>query len=288
MTQRRPRPQHLLTVIRREQIGPHMVRLILGGDGFEGIEFRDHEAEISGERTPCTDQYIKLLFADPALGLQRPYDMEALRDELPVEQMPVTRTYTIRHVDRQLRQIWVDFVTHGDQGLAGPWAENAQPGDTISFFGPGAGYTPRSDADFHLLAGDEAALPAIAAALENMEPQARGLAVLEVRDAAEELPLNPPAGVEVVWLHRAGDFTPETTRLADYLRAAELPDAAENDIQVFIHGEREQMKLIRRALVEERGLPRKGMSLSAYWAYGRVEDEFQAEKKTPVGQIDPA
>ena len=137
-------------------------------------------------------------------------------------------------------------------------------------------------------AGDEAALPAIAAALENMEPQARGLAVLEVRDAAEELPLNPPAGVEVVWLHRAGDFTPETTRLADYLRAAELPDAAENDIQVFIHGEREQMKLIRRALVEERGLPRKGMSLSAYWAYGRVEDEFQAEKKTPVGQIDPA
>lgn len=288
MTQRRPRTQHLLTVIRREQIGPHMVRLILGGDGFEGIEFRDHEAENSGERTPCTDQYIKLLFADPALGLQRPYDMEALRDELPVEQMPVTRTYTIRHVDRQLRQIWVDFVTHGDQGLAGPWAENAQPGDTISFFGPGAGYTPRSDADFHLLAGDEAALPAIAAALENMEPQARGLAVLEVRDAAEELPLNPPAGVEVVWLHRAGDFTPETTRLADYLRAAELPDAAENDIQVFIHGEREQMKLIRRALVEERGLPRKGMSLSAYWAYGRVEDEFQAEKKTPVGQIDPA
>lgn len=288
MTQRRPRTQHLLTVIRREQIGPHMVRLIFGGDGFEGIEFRDHEAENSGERTPCTDQYIKLLFADPALELQRPYDMEALRDELTVEQMPVTRTYTIRHVDRQLRQIWVDFVTHGDQGLAGPWAENAQPGDKISFFGPGAGYTPRSDADFHLLAGDEAALPAIAAALENMEPQARGLAVLEVRDAAEELPLNPPAGVEVVWLHRAGDFTPETTRLADYLRAAELPDAAENDIQVFIHGEREQMKLIRRALVEERGLPRKGMSLSAYWAYGRVEDEFQAEKKTPVGQIDPA
>ncbi|GAA1454095.1 siderophore-interacting protein [Nesterenkonia lacusekhoensis] len=265
-----------------------MVRLILGGDGFEGIEFRDHQAESSGERTPCTDQYIKLLFADPALGLQRPYDMEALREELPVEQMPVTRTYTIRHVDRQLRQIWVDFVTHGDQGLAGPWAENAQPGDTISFFGPGAGYTPRSDADFHLLAGDEAALPAIAAALENMEPQARGLAVLEVHDAAEELPLNPPAGVEVVWLHRGGDFTPEATQLADYLRTAELPDAEENDIQVFIHGEREQMKLIRRALVEERGLPRKGMSLSAYWAYGRAEDEFQAEKKTPVGQIDPA
>ena len=27
------------------------------------------------------------------------------------------------------------------------------------------------------------------------------------------------------------------------------------------------------------------MSVSAYWAYGRVEDAFQAEKRTPVGQI---
>lgn len=288
MTQRKPRTQHLLTVIGREQISPHMVRLVLGGEGFEGIEFRDYEAENAADRAPCTDQYIKLLFADPSLGLQRPYDMEALREQLPVEQMPATRTYTIRHVDRELRQIWVDFVTHGDQGLAGPWAEHAQPGDVISFFGPGAGYAPRSDADFHLLAGDEAALPAIAAALENMEPQARGLAVLEVHDAAEQLPLNPPAGVDVVWLYRGGAFTPEVTRLADHLRTVELPDAEENDIQVFIHGEREQMKLIRRALVEERGLPRKGMSLSAYWAYGRAEDEFQAEKKTSVGQIDPA
>lgn len=288
MTQRKPRTQHLLTVIRREQISPHMVRLVLGGEGFEGMEFRDHEAENSGERTSCTDQYIKLLFADPALGLQRPYDLDALRERLPVEQMPVTRTYTIRHVDREQRQIWVDFVTHGDEGMAGPWAERAEPGDQISFFGPGAGYAPRSDADFHLLAGDESALPAIAAALENMQPQARGLAVIEVHDSAEELPLNPPAGVEVVWLHRGGEFTPENTQLAEHLRTAELPDPQENDIQVFIHGEREQMKQIRRALVDERGLPRKGMSLSAYWASGRVEDEFQAEKRTPVGQIDPA
>lgn len=287
MSQRRTRPQHLLTVIRREQISPHMVRLVLGGEGFERIEFRDLEAEGSGERTPCTDQYIKLLFADPALGLERPYDMEALREQLPMERMPVTRTYTIRHVDRSNRQIWVDFVTHGDVGLAGPWAERAQPGDLISFFGPGAGYAPRTDADFHLLAGDEAALPAIAAALEGMERGARGLAVVEVQDEREEIPLDPPAGVEVVWLHRGGEFTPESTRLTAWLETAELPDPERQDIQVFIHGEREQMKLIRRILVDQRGLPRKGMSLSAYWAYGRVEDEFQAEKKTPLGKIDP-
>lgn len=287
MSQRKKRTQHLLTVIRREQLSPHMVRLVLGGEGFENIEFRDLEAENTGERTPCTDQYIKLLFADPSLGLERPYDLEALREQLPVEQMPVTRTYTIRYVDRESKQIWVDFVTHGDEGLAGPWAQQAGPGELISFFGPGAGYAPRNDADFHLLAGDESALPAIAAALEGMDRQARGLAVIEVHDSDEELPLDPPAGVDVVWLHRGGDFTPESTRLASYLETAELPDPEEQDIQVFIHGERAQMKLIRRLLVDGRGLPRKGMSLSAYWAHGRVEDEFQAEKKTSVGKIDP-
>lgn len=272
-SQRKPRTQHLLTVERREQLTPHMVRLMLGGDGFDGLEFKQD-----------TDQYIKLLFADPALDLQRPYDLEALREELPVEQMPVTRTYTIRHIDHERRQIWVDFVTHGEEGIAGPWAQHVEPGETISFFGPGSGYAPRTEADWHLLAGDESALPAIAASLEGMDSSARGLAVVEVHDGAEEQPLRAPEGVEVVWLHRGGDFTPESTRLASFLPTVEVP---EGDVQVFVHGEREEMKHLRRVLVEEWGLPRKGMSLSAYWAHGRIEDQFQAEKRTPAGQIDP-
>jgi NADPH-dependent ferric siderophore reductase len=269
---RKPKVQSLLEVVRTERLTPHMVRLVLGGEQFDSIEFKED-----------TDQYIKLLFADPVLGLRRPYDMETLREELPAKQMPVRRTYTIRHIDRKNKHIWVDFVIHGDEGVAGPWAANAQPGDLISFFGPGSGYTPRPEADFHLIAGDEAALPAVAAALEGMDNNARGVAVLEVRDSSEEVPLNAPQGVDVRWLHRGGDFTPETTRIAEHLQAVEIPDG---DVQVFIHGEREQMKRIRKLLVKERGLERKGMSLSAYWAYGRVEDQFQAEKQTPQGKID--
>lgn len=270
---RKPKVQTLLEVMRTEQIAPHMVRVVLGGEQFDSIEFKND-----------TDQYIKLLFADPALGLQRPYDMEALREQLPKKQMPVRRTYTVRHIDWLNKQIWVDFVVHGDEGIAGPWAANAQPGDSISFFGPGSGYAPRPEADFHLIAGDESAIPAIAAALEGMEADARGVVVLEVRDATEEVPLTVPPGIELKWIHRGGDFTPETTRITDHLREIEIPDG---DVQVFIHGEREQMKRIRKHLVKERGLERKGMSLSAYWAYGRIEDQFQAEKQTPAGKIDP-
>ena len=276
-TSKKPREQHLLQVVRTQQLTPHMVRVVLGGEGFSRIEFKGD-----------TDQYIKLLFADPALGLERPYDMDALRETLPVEQMPVRRTYTIRHVDHAAGEVWVDFVTHGAAGIAGPWAESAQPGDLISFFGPGSGYAPRPDAPFHLLAGDESALPAIAAAVESMPADARGLALVEVASEEERLPLQVPSGVELRWLYRGGDFTAENARLAAEVEALELPGIAEDEIQVFVHGEREQMKRIRRHLVEDRGLPRKGMSLSAYWAFGRAEDAFQAEKRTPVGQIDPS
>ncbi|WP_120005725.1 siderophore-interacting protein [Nesterenkonia muleiensis] len=270
---RKPRVQRLLEVVGTEQLTPHLIRVVLGGEQFDQIEFKTD-----------TDQYIKLLFADPALGLTRPYDLEALRQELSPEQLPVTRTYTIRRIDREQKQIWVDFVIHGDHGVAGPWAAQAQPGDTISFFGPGSGYAPRADADFHLMAGDETALPAIAAAVESLDAGARGLVVLDVANAHEHIPLSAPEDVEVRWLHRGGDFTPENARLAEHLQSIELPAG---DVQVFIHGEREQMKLIRRLLVNERGLERRGMSLSAYWAYGRAEDAFQAEKRTPIGKIDP-
>ena len=270
---RKPRVQTVMEVIRVERLTAHMLRVVLGGEGYRQLDFKDG-----------TDQYIKLLFADPDLGLERPYDLDSLREHLEIVQMPVTRTYTIRYVDQQNEQIWVDFVIHGDEGVAGPWASTVQPGEQISFFGPGAGYAPRPEADFHLLAGDEAALPAIAVALEAMEEGARGTAILEVRDAEEEVPLDAPEGVDVVWLHRGGDHTPQTARLVQHLQDFQIPDG---DVQVFIHGEREQMKAVRRLLVQDRGMERRSLSLSAYWAQGRYEDQFQEEKRLPIGKIDP-
>ena len=58
-------------------------------------------------------------------------------------------------------------------------------------------------------------------------------------------------------------------------------------VHAFVHGEREQVKAARAYLTDERGVDRRAMSVSAYWAHGRAEDAFQAEKKTPLGQIFP-
>uniref|UniRef100_UPI00374D35EB SIP domain-containing protein n=1 Tax=Clavibacter capsici TaxID=1874630 RepID=UPI00374D35EB len=65
-------------------------------------------------------------------------------------------------------------------------------------------------------------------------------------------------------------------------RALARPDG---DVEVFAHGERGAMKELRALLQDGWGIDRRALSLSAYWALGRAEDRFQAEKREPVGAI---
>lgn len=270
------RRQYTFQVVKSVWLSPHMVRVVIGGDEFD--EFADAAAE-----RHSTDLYIKMLFAKPELGLTPPYDLDALRAELASDDMPSQRTYTVRSIDRDARTIAIDFVVHGDEGVAGPWAATAAPGDWVCFSGPGGNYTPSPDADEHLFFGDDAALPAIAAAIESLHVDARGLALIEVGSPDDEIPFAAPAGVEVRWLHRDG--APHGSVLVAAVEALAAPTA---NVDVFAHGERGAMKRLRPLLHKEWGIDRSVLSLSAYWAAGRVEDAFQAEKREPIGQIfDP-
>jgi NADPH-dependent ferric siderophore reductase len=273
------RPQRVLTVETTEQVTPHVVRVWLT-DSSEGdtnlFEFPDNG---------LTDSYVKLVFVDPALGLKPPYDLDGLRETLPKEQLPVTRTYTVRSVDRDARRLSIDFVTHGDTGLAAPWAVAARPGDRLSFHGPGGGYAPDAEVPWHAFVGDLSALPAISVALETLPATATGVALIEIHDEADAIEVAAPAGVEVRWL--INPDSEDIDFLAGAVDAIEWPaDAAEpGRVQVFAHGERESIKSIRKVL-RERAIPRESLSISGYWARGRTEDVFQAEKREPIGQID--
>lgn len=270
--QRRPqRPQIVLEVIERIRLTPHLVRIIAGGPGISAVEANGF-----------TDAYTKMIFAPKEANLTPPYDMEKLREEIPIDQLPTRRTYTIRRFDLANGQLWIDFVTHGDAGIAGPWAASAEPGDPVVLGGIGGGYAPDPITDWHLLVGDEAAIPAIAAALERMPADAVGVALLEVQNESEQIELTHPDGVTVQWLHRGDEAAGTTNLLIDAVRALEWRDG---HVQVFAHGERGAMKQLRPFLTDERGLDRTQLSLSAYWALGRQEDAFQAEKRESVGQI---
>ena len=263
------RPQAVLTVLHQERVSPHTVRITAGGLGFEALRMNDF-----------TDKYAKITFADPSRGLTPPYDLQALRESLPPHLRPVTRTYTLRQADVKRQQLAIDFVVHGDEGIAAPWAAHAEPGDILTLSGAGGAYRPDPGSDWHLFAGDESALPAICSAVEVLPADARGIAYLETCDPGEYLDATAPQGMEVIWLHRPEPGS-QPRLLADALLAgAWLPGR----VDVFAHGERESMKAVRAALKERLGEGDQ-LSLSGYWASGRTEDVFQSEKRQPIGQI---
>ncbi|WP_251048476.1 siderophore-interacting protein, partial [Microbacterium sp. ISL-103] len=143
---RRTPSQAVLTVQQIEQVSPDLVRITAGGDGYEA--FTDNV---------YTDKYVKILFADPSHGLTPPYDLAQLREESP-DKLPTRRTYTVRASDAEQRRLVIDFVVHGDEGVAGPWARRAQVGDTLVVSGAGGGYSPDPELPWHLLIGDHTAL----------------------------------------------------------------------------------------------------------------------------------
>ena len=269
----------MLSVVRTEWLTPRMVRVVAGGPGFADL--------VGGDAAVLarTDKYTKIIFAKPELALLPPYDLAALRESLPQDDWPVMRTYTIRRIDEAAQEVSIDFVVHGTDGIAGPWAAAAVAGDPLVLGGAGGAYAPGADTDWHVLAGDESALPAIASALAAMSSDARGVAHIEVEDDTDVQLLEVPDGVMVNWILRGHDRS--TTLLADAvddsLDAGTVP--ADATVQVFAHGERESMKAIR-AVLARRGVTRDRFSLSGYWAYGRTEDRFQAEKREPIGQIE--
>lgn len=267
----KPRAQFSLRVLRTQHLSPHMVRVVAGGPDLANFVPKD-----------ATDMYVKIHFLQPGVDYAEPVDVFALRETLPREHWPVTRTYTVRWLDATAQEIAIDFVVHGSSGLAGPWAAAAVPGDRIIFSGPGGAYTPNLDADWQLFAGDESAIPAIAAALESLPADTRGHAYLEVDTAADIQPIAKPDAVELTWVFRNGTTPDQCTVLLDAVANGPWPAGT---VHAFVHGEREYMKALRDLLFKQRGLQRTQVSLSGYWAYGRSEENFQAEKKDPIGKI---
>ncbi len=249
-----------LEVLRSEWLTPHLVRIVAGGPGL--ADFVDNE---------FTDRYVKIIFPRPGVDYPEPFDLDVIHERLPRPQWPALRSYTVRYVRPEAGELAIDFVYHGDEGLAGPWAAALKPGDEILFRGPGGAYAPQTGADWHLLAGDEAALPAIAAALERIPTGTPAWAFIEVADATEEQPLTCPGELTLRWLHRGSDPT-----LPDAVRSAAFPPGTG---QAFVHGEAGMVRQLRTHLLDERGFDRQRLSVSGYWRRGMVDEDFRIAKK---------
>ena len=254
---RRVRQKPRLTeVVRVEPLTPHMVRVVLAGEELEDFTTRG-PAEHLKVNFPAPGESNVVL---PEWGPDGPI----LRDG---QQRPLNRTYTPRRWNQNARELTVDFLLHGE-GPGSRWAQQARPGQVVAVsHQPGGAYKVDTTADWYLIGGDEAALPAVGTLLEALPASCFAHVLVEVADAAEELELESPARFQVKWLHHGGATGRVGRKLEHAVREFRLPEGSG---RVWIGCEAGVMREIRRHLLNERGMDRTRVHTQGYWKYGAM------------------
>ncbi|WP_127473748.1 siderophore-interacting protein [Microbacterium sulfonylureivorans] len=257
-----------LTVLRRERIAPHWMRVTLGG------------GEIDAFRPMGFDQWFRIFL--PLGGDEGLDRLPAKANKLfgylkylriPDGVRPVMRNYSVRAfrpaTAESDAELDVDFVLHGsaEDGTAGPasrWAETCASGESVVLIDEGLAFNPERGTDRVVLVADETGLPAVAAVCASLPSHTSGLAIVEVPSAEDALEFEHPAGITVRWIVRDPDVKPGALAL-QALREASLPD---DPFHAYIVGEQALPTEARRHLVAERGVSKDLVSFCGYWRVG--------------------
>lgn len=259
---RRMKGLYAAEVLQTKKVTPHMVRVTVAGDDLKRLPQHGF------------DQWFRLFLPRPdgettnfdavpeKLGMIDYLKFMAHGDRPPV------RSYTVREHRPDLGEVDIDFVVHGDLGIAGPWAAQASAGEQVVLLDQGKGFDLAPDATFHLLAGDESALPAILGILRDLPKDAQGLAIIEVPGPADVQDVAGPDGVEVRWLSRA-----DSSEQAGALALAEVRSFSPDEpasLSAYLVGERTIPTEGRRHLVAA-GVPKSRITFVGYWRIGRAQ-----------------
>ena len=255
---------YLATVVRVEDVHPHLRRITVGGDDLSTFE----------PAGPDTFLYVLL----PPVGreeltIDQTFSWTAYF-EMPPEEQPRGAYYTLREWRPEVRELDLLFVLHGGEGhgpagAASSWAMRARPGDPLALWGPRTAWHPPEGTDWYLLVADDTGLPAVAVILEGLPEGTPVHVFAEVDGEAERQPL-PDRGpeVQVHWWHREGAEAGTTTALPDAVRQAFadgiLPPGTP---YVWGGGESRTMTAVRKHVRREVGLAREQVSLVAYWRH---------------------
>ena len=92
-----------------------------------------------------------------------------------------------------------------------------------------------------------------------------------VCDGAEhELMLESAATLDLAWVHRGA------RSIESVVAALDFPGGTP---QVFVHGEADEVRAVRRHLVLDRGLDATTMSASPYWRHGMTDEQWRSVKR---------
>lgn len=236
-----------------QRVTPHLIRVTLTGD------------DLAGFQSPGFDDHVKLFFPDPATGK---LSLPTMGPEGPVwaEGRPTMRDYTPRRHDAKAGTLEIDFALH-EAGPATQWAEQAKAGDILGVGGPRGSFIVPTEFDWHLLIGDDTALPAISRRLAELPAGARAVVLAEIDSEADEIAFDTQAELTLKWAHRRGTEPGLSHVLLDALKAIELPAG---DFHAWVGCESAIAKALRAHLVGERGANPKWTRASGYWRRGAV------------------
>ena len=243
----------ILSVKRTEYLSPHFLRVILTGDDVKR-------------------------YKDLTVGVNNKIFLPADDGEIYFDaNKSPRRTYTHRGIDLEKNEMTIDFVAHGDSGPASAWAINAVPGDKLGVAMKDASLELYPKADWYLLVGDATGIPVLASILEGLPATAKGVAVIEVLNEKEEIPLTTSADIQINWIYHG---TPGmNSPMAAAVRKVVLPDRDRNSVFGYVASEFTTVKEVRSYLRNERGWDKENLYAYAYWKYGKSEDGSVQERR---------
>ncbi len=280
-------------VVKITALSPTFVRVTFSGPDLD--RFADNG----------NDQRLKLVLPLADSGLRhfpREGDWYVQWRQLPTQQQNPLRTYTVRAVRQDRREVDIDLVRHGDSGPASAWAGAAVVGDRLVLIGPNARcaesttaaeWRPSVAARQLLNGADETAVPAALNILAALPADAQGVAVLEVPTDADFLPVEAPSGFRVMWRARRGsdgsaleaavrEVVGELVAVAaapgedpglstgDVLWDVPAEDCS-SPLYAWLAGEAGSVARLRRYLVRDLAVDRRAVAFMGYWRYGRAE-----------------
>lgn len=214
---------------------PRVVRATLAGP------------ELDGFLTPGFDDHVRVFLPSS--------------DEAP----PVARDFTPHSFDATRQELRVDFTLHGG-GPATRWAARAAAGDRLIVGGPRVSSVVSTDFAWHLLVGDESALPAIRRRLAELPDEARALVFVEVQDAADVQALQSAADLRVQWLQRTRHAEPGAA-LYDALARLRRPAG---DFHAWIACESATARALRTLVLDRHRADPAWLRATGYWRRGAV------------------
>ncbi|MEU6643652.1 siderophore-interacting protein [Saccharomonospora sp. NPDC046836] len=252
-----------------QQLTPHLRRI-----SFTGEDLHDFVSV-------APDQYVKVFF--PLPGQARPQLPPAVAAGdvtswyrtylgMPDDIRPPMRTYTIRAHRPEVREIDIDFVLHADSGPASTWAANAAIGQEVALLGPHGLYSVPAGTSWQLLVGDESAIPAIGAILDELPASVCAQVYIEVADLRDRQDFPTAGDVEIRWVPRGA--APHGEAVLDALRTARFPAGSP---YAWLSGEAGMVKYTRRHLVRERGVDKRAITFTGYWRLGKSEEDTGRE-----------